>query len=1113
MSTCNGLKGCIILPDDFLIIEPIAGNIGDEFKDSNHIMYRPNDLKQNKTAGSCGNQELHVLNQFMKKENGNTMPNPNQLRFKRSLGSELLYIELLLVVNSEETQKFSNQAELEAHVKQLVNLADAFYHGLGIRIVLSHMEIWNGTDQIPLKTNADEVLDDFLKYVERKRSSESPRSPWRYADNYHLVYGGDLDGTTLGLAVSKSMCGPTSAGISQDTFSNIIFTGATIAHEIGHNLGMLHDTRDCVCPSTACVMEGSTSATPAAKWSTCSKLYLEASLNLGLGSCLLNVPEPNHIHFGSECGNDIVEEGEECDCGHDYDCVSNCCNATTCELLPGAQCDVGLCCFECQFVSANTECRVASNVACDVAEYCTGNSADCPTNAFIEDGTLCNEQSAICYNGVCLTYDLQCELEWGEGSKNSVEPCYKIVNRLGNQNGNCGLDENRDYIKCSPENTQCGKLLCQGGNKLPLVGQNRYALINTLATPTKKFECKAIASDDYAIDVNYDGLVKDGTLCDTGKICMEGKCIPFTKSKCKSHCSGHGHCTNLGHCHCDPGWASPDCSMQGVSDSECGNHIVEEREECDCGHPDECESNCCNPSTCKFLPGAICDVEACCANCQYARRGVQCRPAADQSCDITEHCSGNSAKCPEDAYIANGQPCLVGSGTCYEAKCISHDAQCQTIWGEEAEGSVDTCYRFLNILGNNNGNCGRDELGEYIACKKEDAKCGKLACQGNISSPVSMKAKYVFRNELNLRSGSKKCYTVAPDETDNANENFGLLLDGSLCATGKICKKRRCVPISVSSCPSDCSGHGICTNLGNCHCDPGWASTDCSHASAISNCGNGVVEDGENCDCGQLGFCENSCCNATTCQLITGAECSTGECCVNCRFASAGARCRNIEDSQCDLEEYCTGFSGKCPQNLYVEDGTSCAGNNGNASCYDGVCLTRDTQCQEIWGEGSHSSEEVCYIAVNKLGNRNGNCGHDKKRNYRSCTTEHSMCGKLQCDGGNRRPVDPQFSYAFRNRIIVGNEVVKCFTVASNDAPDDVIHPGLVKNGTMCGSGKICGDGYCLPMSPSSCTSRCNGHGVCNNLGHCHCAPGWAPPFCNVEGRGGSTDSGSSNEE
>ena len=44
--------------------------------------------------------------------------------------------------------------------------------------------------------------------------------------------------------------------------------------------------------------------------------------------------------------------------------------------------------------------------------------------------------------------------------------------------------------------------------------------------------------------------------------------------------------------------------------------------------------------------------------------------------------------------------------------------------------------------------------------------------------------------------------------------------------------------------------------------------------------------------------------------------------------------------------------------------------------------------------------------------------------------------------------------------------------------------------------------------SLGGCPQQCNNNGVCNSRGHCHCRTGFAPPFCDYPGTGGSEDSG-----
>lgn len=72
-----------------------------------------------------------------------------------------------------------------------------------------------------------------------------------------------------------------------------------------------------------------------------------------------------------------------------------------------------------------------------------------------------------------------------------------------------------------------------------------------------------------------------------------------------------------------------------------------------------------------------------------------------------------------------------------------------------------------------------------------------------------------------------------------------------------------------------------------------------------------------------------------------------------CQLKQAGTMCRGPAGA-CDLPEYCTGASPYCPANVYLLDGTSCQ--YGLAYCYNGMCLTHEQQCLQLWGYGNEKS-------------------------------------------------------------------------------------------------------------------------------------------------------------
>ena len=100
----------------------------------------------------------------------------------------------------------------------------------------------------------------------------------------------------------------------------------------------------------------------------------------------------------------------------------------------------------------------------------------------------------------------------------------------------------------------------------------------------------------------------------------------------------------------------PDPTRQVISLQMCGNGIVEAGEECDPGSGND--SACCDPRTCKFRVGAVCDPSGstcCTGNCQFAPKTQSCRKSRDDRCDMPEFCTGNSSTCPTDITQPNGE--------------------------------------------------------------------------------------------------------------------------------------------------------------------------------------------------------------------------------------------------------------------------------------------------------------------------------------------------------------------------------------------------------------------------------------------------------------------------
>uniref|UniRef100_A0AAQ4NQS9 ADAM metallopeptidase domain 9 n=1 Tax=Gasterosteus aculeatus aculeatus TaxID=481459 RepID=A0AAQ4NQS9_GASAC len=276
-------------------------------------------------------------------------------------------------------------------------------------------------------------------------------------------------------------------------------------------------------------------------------------------------------------------------------------------------------------------------------------------------------------------------------------------------------------------------------------------------------------------------------------------------------------------------------------------------------------------------------------------------------------------------------------------------------------------------------------------------------------------------------------------------------------------------------------------------------------AYSAPSCGNRLVDVGEECDCGTQKECEEDpCCEYHTCKLRPGAQCAYGECCYKCQYLPGGSVCRASTD-ECDLPEYCNGSSSLCQIDVFIQNGHPCR--THQAFCYNGKCQHYDGQCQAIFGSKAKAAPEICFKDVNSKGDRFGNCGYHNY-GYKKCESRNALCGKLQCSNVQAVTVFGIEPSIISTPIAGG----KCYGVdfmLGSDVPD----PGMVNEGSKwAGPNHVCVNFECSSVDALNydcdVEKKCHGHGVCNSNRNCHCDDGWAAPFCEVKGYGGSVDSG-----